>query len=324
MYLGFGAQVLMHQPQPTKFIDKLHNRFSTKEDPMFFQSRLAVSRSLALILFGVSALSAARAADTEAVAATVNGQPISKRQVDAIMKQQAERGMPDTPDTRKSVIENIALQKLVAQEAIKKGLDKKDDVADQLELTRQGVLAQGFVGEYMKSNPVSEAAVLAEYEKVKTSSGGKELSARHILVDKEADAKAIIVKLKKDANQFAALAKAQSKDTGSKERGGDLGWFDPASMVPEFSAAAAKLEKGKFTDVPVKSQFGFHVIQLIDTRSKPAPSLDELRPRIAQQLQQQSLKKVLDEMKAKAKIEIVAAAVPATAGGVAAPAAPKK
>jgi peptidyl-prolyl cis-trans isomerase C len=292
---------------------------------MFFQSRLALSSSLALMLFGASALHTAHAADADPVAATVNGQPISKRQVDAIMKQQAERGMPDTPEMRKGVIENIALQRLVAQEAVKKGLDKKDDIADQLELSRQGVLAQGFVNEYMKSNPVSDAMVLAEYEKIKTSSGGKELSARHILVDKEADAKAIIVKLKKDANQFAALAKAQSKDTGSKERGGDLGWFDPASMVPEFSAAALKLEKGKVTDAPVKSQFGFHVIQLIDTRSKPAPSLDEVRPRITQQLQQQNLKKVLDEMKAKAKIEIVAAAVPATVGGAGvAPSAPKK
>jgi peptidyl-prolyl cis-trans isomerase C len=294
---------------------------------MFIPSRVALCTAVALLALGAHTQQAVHAADADkgAVAATVNGQPISKRMIDAIMKQQATRGMPDTPDSRKQVIERLALQQLVAQEALKKGLDKRDEIADQIELSRYGTLAQGFVEDYIKSNPVSDALVLAEYEKIKASSGGKELSARHILVDKEDDAKAIIVKLKKDPKQFAALAKAQSKDTGSKPQGGDLGWFDPAAMVPEFSAAAGKLDKGKFTETPVKSQFGFHVIQLIDTRTKAPPTLEEVKPRLTQQLQEQNLKKFLDDLKAKAKIEISAVAAPASPGGNSAlPAAPKK
>jgi peptidyl-prolyl cis-trans isomerase C len=289
---------------------------------MFVSFRVVMARSVALLAC-FCFLNAAQAAEADkaGVAATVNGQPISKRQIDSIMKLQAERGMPDNADTRKTVIENMALQQLAAQEALKKGLDKKPDVADQLDIARTSVLAQGFLEDYNKSNPIGDAALNAEYEKIKTNMGGKEFSARHILVAKEEDAKAIISKLKANPKQFAALAKAQSKDPGSKDKGGELGWFDAGTMVPEFSAAVAKLEKGKFTEQAVKSQFGYHVIQLDDTRVKAPPSLQEIKPRLAQQLQQQNLKKLLDDMKAKAKIEIVAtapAAAPAT------DAAPKK
>ncbi len=280
---------------------------------MLIKSRVVIGSAIALLALTACNKSGDKAAEgvESVVAATVNGQPISKKQLDLIVKQQTSQGMPDTPELRKMIIDNLALEHIVAQEAIKKGLDKKGETADQIEMARMSILAQGFVEDYMKSNPVTDAMLTAEYDKMKTTVGGNEFLARHILVEKEDEAKAIIAKLQKDPKQFAALAKAQSKDPGSKDRGGDLGWFDPRGMVPEFSAATAKLEKGKFTLEPVKSQFGFHVIMLEDSRAKPVPTLEQLKPRLTQQVQQQNLKKLLDDLKAKAKIEVVGASAPA-------------
>lgn len=280
---------------------------------MLMKSRVVIGSAIALLALTACNKSGDKAPEgvENVIAATVNGQPISKKKVDFIIKQQAAQGMPDNPEMRKMVIDNLALEQLVAQEAIKKGLDKKGEVADQIEMAKLSILAQGFVEDYMKNNPVTDAMLATEYDKIKISMGGNELLARHILVEKEDEAKAIIAKLQKDPKQFAALAKAQSKDPGSKDRGGDLGWFDPSRMVPEFGAAATKLEKGKFTETPVKSQFGFHVILLEDSRAKPLPTLEQVKPRLTQQVQQQNLKKLLDDLKAKAKIEIVGASAPA-------------
>jgi peptidyl-prolyl cis-trans isomerase C len=255
-----------------------------------------------------------------AVAATVNGTAISKDRVDLLVKQRTGMGQPDSPETRKAIIDQLAMQLLVSQEAIKKGLDKTAEVLDQIDLTKQSILANAFVQDYMKNNPVSDDMLKAEYDKIKAQMSGSEYKARHILVEKEAEAKDIIAKLNKNPKAFEALAKEKSKDPGSKGKGGDLGWFDPRGMVPEFGAAVAKLEKGKFTLEPVKSQFGYHVILLEDSRAMQIPPLDQVKPQLTQQVQQQNLKKMIDDMKAKAKIEITAA--PAAAPAV--PAAPAK
>jgi len=266
-----------------------------------------------------SAAASASQADQE-VAATVNGTVIRKKQLDQIMSQQAAQGMPDTAETRKMVIENLSMQILAAQEAAKKGLDKSGEVADALEMSKQSILANAFVKDYFKTATVSDADLKAEYDKFKASQSGNEYKARHILVAKEDEAKDIIAKIKKDIKAFDGLAKAKSKDPGSKDKGGDLGWFDPRGMVPEFGAAVAKLEKGKFTEEPVKSQYGYHVIILDDSRPVTPPSLDDVKAGLTQQLQQQNLKKMLDDMKAKAKIEIKSA--PAAASAAASAAAP--
>ena len=274
---------------------------------------LMASAGLLLILAACnSATDTAKAVApaTAAVAATVNGIAISESRVNFITKQSAAHGQPDNPETRKGIVENLAMQLLISQEAAKKGLDKTPEIADQIELTRQSILANAFVQDYLKSSPVSDDLLKAEYEKIKTQMTGDEYKARHILVEKEAEAKEIIAKLKKNPNAFSSLAKQSSKDTGSKSNGGDLGWFDPRGMVPEFGAAVAKLTKGKFTDEPVKSQFGYHVILLEDSRPKTIPPLEQIKPALQQQMQQQTLKKLLDDMKAKAKIEIVQATAP--------------
>jgi len=247
------------------------------------------------------------------IAATVNGTPISKSSVDKIIGQRSTMGQPDSPETRKAIINQIAMTMLVSQEAIKKNLDKTPEVIDQINLTRQSILANAYVEDYTKNNPVSDDMLKAEYDKVKAQMSGTEYKARHILVDKEADAKAIIAKLKKNPKLFDSLAKQYSKDPGSKGNGGDLGWFDPRAMVPEFGAAVAKLAKGKFTLEPVKTQFGYHVILLEDTRAKQVPTFEQVKPQLAKQVQDQNIKKLIDDMMAKAKIEITAspAAAPA-------------
>ena len=266
-----------------------------------------------LILIACSSKDAVQTAApaTDAVAATVNGAPISEHLVQSMLKQRTDLGREASAEARSGFIDRLAMQLVVSQEAVKKGLDKAPEVLDQMDLIKQSVLVDAFVKDYFKSNPISDDALKAEYEKLKAQTGGTEYKARHILVEKEADAKDIISKLNKNPKAFEALAKEKSRDSASKVNGGDLGWFDPRGMIPEFSAAVAKLAKGKFTEEPVKSQFGYHVILLEDTRPKQFQPLEQIKPQLTQQLQEQNLKKIFDEMKAKAKIEITKAPAPA-------------
>jgi len=272
------------------------------------QSRILIICAVSLITLG-----ACNPADQPkaAVAATVNGTAISQSRVDLLAKQIIAQGQPDNPELRKKIIDQLTTQFLISEEAVKKGLDKNPEVLDQLDLTRQSILTNAFVQDYLKSTPVSDDQLKAEYDKVKAHMSGTEYKARHILVDKEVDARDIIAKLKKNPKAFESLARAKSKDSGSKANGGELGWFDPRSMVPEFGAALAKLAKGEFTQEPVKSQYGYHVILLEDSRQKMIPTLDEVKPQLQQQVQQQNLQKVIEDLKGKAKIEITRSSAPA-------------
>ena len=250
-------------------------------------------------------------APKDPVAATVNGTPISQRTVDLLAKQGASEGHPDTPEARRAIIDQLALQMVVAEEAIKKGLDKTPEVAEQVAAIKQAVLASVYVQDFVKNNPVTDDRVKAEYERVKATVTGSEYKARHILVEKEAEAKDIIAKLKADPSAFEKLAMEKSLDAGSKAQGGELGWFDLSAIAPEFGAAASKLEKGKFTQAPVQTEFGYHVILLEDSKPIEAPPLEEVKPMLSQQLQQQDWEKQLEALKAKAKIEVVGASAPA-------------
>jgi peptidyl-prolyl cis-trans isomerase C len=244
--------------------------------------------------------------------ATVNGVAISQAAVDLTLQQRAG-GQPPTPEARKAILDNLVLQAVVAQEAAKQGLDKTPAFQAQMEVVRQGALANAYVEDYIKKNPVSDEALKAEYDRLKAQTAGSEFKARHILVKSEDEAKAIIATLKKTPAAFEKLAKEKTQDAGSKASGGDLGWFDPQKMVPEFSAALAKLQKGKFTEEPVKSQFGYHVILLEDTRPIEAPALDTVKPQLSQQLMQQNIRKQVDALKTAAKVEYVGAAASAPA-----------
>ena len=234
--------------------------------------------------------------------AIVNGKAVPKERVEAL-KQQVERsGRPVTPDLEGQIKEEVIAREIFMQEAQKRGLEGSADYKSQMELARQTILIRELFADYQKNNPVTDAEIKAEYDKFVAANNGKEYKASHILVEKESEAKAIIASIKKGA-KFEDIAKKQSKDPGSGAKGGDLDWANPSSYVGEFSEALVKLEKGKMTDTPVKSQFGWHVIRLDDVRQAQLPSLDEVKPQVAQQLQQQKLAKFQEDLRAKAKVE---------------------
>jgi peptidyl-prolyl cis-trans isomerase C len=234
--------------------------------------------------------------------AVVNGKPIPTSRSDFMLKVLAAQGKADSPQLREQIKQELINREVLAQEAKKQGIGLQPDVKEQIDMQSQLILIRGLISDYTKKHPVTDAAVKAEYEKVKgESANDKEYHARHILVDSEAEAKAIIAKLKA-GEKFETLAK-QSKDTGSAENGGDLDWSSPKGYVPEFSNAMTKLEKGQFTETPVKTQFGYHVIKLEDVRNAQIPSFDEVKDKIKQSLEQQKLVAFQEELMKKAKIK---------------------
>ena len=233
--------------------------------------------------------------------ATVNGKVIPKTRVDAVIKQQAARGVADSEQLRQAVLDRLINFELVAQEADRRGLTRTSDVQMQIEVARQQVLFEAYMQDYFKAKPISEATLRAEYEKVRQQRGEREYKARHVLVDNESEAKNVIEQLGK-GGKIEELAK-QSKDGGSRERGGDLGWQAAGTYVKPFADALSKLEKGKFTTQPVQTQFGWHVILLEDVRAIQFPGYDQVKPQIQSVLQEQEVQKVFAELRAKAKIE---------------------
>jgi peptidyl-prolyl cis-trans isomerase C len=234
--------------------------------------------------------------------ARVNGVPIPKSRADAMLQQQQARGTPDNDQTRALVRDELVNREIVAQEAAKAGLAKTPEVQQQLDSARQEILVGAYVRDWLRKHPITDAEVQQEYDRAKGQTGDQEYKARHILVDTEDQAKAMIADLKKGA-KFDELATKNSKDTGTKERGGDLDWNVPGVFDKQFSDAMVKLEKGKYTETPVRTKFGFHVIQLDDVRALKFPSLAEVKPRIQQQLVQGKIEELVKGLRAKAKIE---------------------
>ena len=267
---------------------------------------LMLAATLVLALDAGHALAqASKAADDGKAAAnkpvTVNGKVISKAKMDVVVKQRVAQGQPDNDQLRRSLLEILVNQELLSQEAERRGLMKNADNQIQVELARQSALANLVIDDFVRANPVKDASARAEYDKIREQRGSNEYRARHILVETEASARQIIEKLQK-GEKFEDLAK-ESKDPGSKERGGDLDWAAPTNFVKPFSDAMLKLGKGKFTDVPVQSQFGWHVIRLDDTRGTQFPPFDQVKQQLVNGLQQQEIQKFLAELRSKAKIE---------------------
>lgn len=240
-------------------------------------------------------------------AAVVNGKAIPTSRVDAMVKQmaqqgpQGQKGQPDTPEMRSMIKDELINREVLAQEADRQGISSRVDVKNQVELARQSIVIRAMVADYLTKHPVKDADIKAEYDKVKASSAGKEYRTRHILVDKEDEAKDIITKLK-GGEKFEDLAKV-SKDPGSAEQGGDLGWAPPDAFVKPFSEAMMALKIGEYTQAPVKSQFGFHVIRLEEMRDTQFPPFDDVKGQIAESLQQRKLQDLQQELKKKAKIQ---------------------
>ena len=254
-----------------------------------------------LAAVAAAALSAALPAAAQNLA-IVNGKPVPKARMDALVSQLQRAGRPVPAEMQDQIKQEVIAREVFMQEAQKRGLDATDDYKAQLELARQTILIRELFADYQKNNPVSDADIQAEYDKFVAANGGKEYHARHILVENEADAKQIIADIKK-GKKFEDIAKAKSKDPGSAPNGGDLDWATAASYVPEFSQAMIKLGKGQMTQEPVKTQFGWHVIRVEDIRDAQLPKLEEVKPQIAQQLQQQKLAKFQEDLRAKAKVE---------------------
>ena len=234
--------------------------------------------------------------------AIVNGKAIPSSRVEAL-KQQVERsGRPVTPEMMGQIKEELIAREIFMQEARKRGLDASEDYKNQLEMARQSLLIRELFADFQKKNPITDADIKAEYDKFSAANGGKEFRARHILVEKEDEALDLITQIKKGGS-FEELAKKASKDPGSGANGGDLDWAAAGSYVPEFSAAMSKLDKGQMTEAPVKTQFGFHIIRVDDVREAQLPKLDEVKPQITQQLQQQKIAKYQESLRSKAKIQ---------------------
>jgi peptidyl-prolyl cis-trans isomerase C len=238
-------------------------------------------------------------------AVIVNGKAIPKAQLDKLVQ---KSGQPDNPQVRDQAREMLVTKELILQEADKRGVIQKESVREQLEQSRVGILVAAVFEDYVEKEGVTEAELKAAYESVKAQYTGKEYHVEHILVEKEADAKAIIAQLKAGGN-FEEIAKAKSKDPGSAPSGGDLGWVTEKSLVPEFSKAMVQLKPGQVTDKPVKSQFGWHVIKMVDSRDMKAPSFDELKAQLKQMIasdqnwQKAKFSEMMQKLRAKAKIQ---------------------
>jgi len=234
--------------------------------------------------------------------AIVNGKAVPKARMDSLSLQFQSTGRPITPEVQEQMRQHLIALEVFTQEADKLGLSSSDEFKAQMELARQTVLANQLIKEFEKKNAITDELLKAEYDKFAAANGGKEIKARHILVDKEADATAIIASLKKGA-KFEDIAKKRSKDTGSGSKGGDLDWANPSSYVPEFSAALQALKKGQLTDKAVKTQFGFHIIRVDDVRDIKLPTFDEVKPQIADQMKQDKRGTYQRDLLGKAKVE---------------------
>ena len=238
-------------------------------------------------------------------AAIVNGKAIPKAQLDKLVQ---KSGQPDNPQVRNQGREMLVTKELILQEADKRGVIQKESVRDQLDQARVGILVAAVFEDYVEKDGVSEADLQAAYDSVKSQYSGKEYHVEHILVEKEGDAKSIIAQVKGGGN-FEDIAKSKSKDPGSAPNGGDLGWVTEKSLVPEFSKSMVQLKNGQITDKPVKSQFGWHVIKMVEVRDTKAPSYEELKPQLKQMIvsdqnwQKAKFSEMMQKLRAKAKIQ---------------------
>jgi len=219
-----------------------------------------------------------------------------------LIGQATKQGQQRTPELEKQARDEVVMREMFMQEAEKRGLAASPDYKTQMEFARQTILIRELFEDQKKKNPVTDAEVQAEYDKFKSQATGTEYRARHILVEKEDDAKKLIAQIKGGA-KFEDVAKKNSKDPGSAENGGELDFAKPDAYVPEFGAAMTKLKKGEMTQEPVKSQFGYHIIKLEDTREAQFPPLAEVTPQIKQRLEQQKLAKFRDEVRDKSKTD---------------------
>jgi len=246
--------------------------------------------------------SAASSSSSGSGRVVVNGVSIPQSRIDAMNRELTQQGQPDTPERHNAVKDELVNREVIAQAAQKRGLDKNPDIAAQMEMARQAVLVRALFEDEVKKNPITDAQLEQQYTQFKGSMGTNEYKVRHILVDKEDDAKAIIAELNKGGD-FAKLAKEKSKDPGSKDNGGDLDWGPSARYVKPFADAVTGMQKGQTTTAPIKTDFGYHVIRLDDVRPLTVPPFAELKEQFRQRAQQQQVQKLVADLRSRAKVE---------------------
>ena len=249
-----------------------------------------------LLLAAVAALFAQAAL---AQVAKVNGVNIPQARVDALLGEVTAQGRPDSPELREAIKKRLIESELISQEAVKLGLNKRSEVAAQIDLSRQQALVGAYFNDIARRNPVSEDAMKKAHERFKDSPAASEYKARHILVQTEAEAKTLITQINGGAD-FSKLAAEKSRDECSKSQGGELAWSPATNYVAPFRDALIKIKKGEMTAAPVQTQFGWHIIRLDDQRPL---SYETLKPQLQRVVQQENAQKALEELRAKAKIE---------------------
>lgn len=272
-----------------------NSKFTTPSLSTLALSKLALF-TLALIGATISGSALAEAKN----AATVNGVAIPQSRHDMRVKAAIAQGQPDSPETRKAVLDELINIEVLAQAANKKGLGKKAEVIQQIDLSKQTILASAYIQDYVKSKPLSDDALKQEYEKINKVRGNKEYKVSHILLKTEEDAKKVADQLKN--SKFEDVAMDKSQDPGSSVKGGDLGWAVPSNFVKPFSDAMVAMSKGQ-TSAPVQSQFGWHIIKLEDTRDMKVPTFDEVKPNLTQHMQQQMVQQAIIDIRSKATIK---------------------
>lgn len=263
------------------------------------KARIPASRHV--LALALTTLLAAGAAQAQNIA-IVNGKPVPKARVDTLVQQAEKAGQKVSPEMMQQARDQVVLREIFVQEAERRGLQGSADYRAQMELARQSILIRQLFDDYRVKNPITDEAAKAEYDKFKAQASGQEYRASHILVEKEDEAKDLIKQIKGGA-KFEDLAKKHSKDPGSGANGGDLDFAKADAYVPEFSKAMTGLKKGEMTEAPVKSQFGFHIIRLDDTRDAQFPAFDDVKGQIKQRLEQVKMQQFQEDLRAKAKTD---------------------
>lgn len=236
--------------------------------------------------------------------ATVNGKAITQANLDQFVSLLVGQGEQDTPELREQVKQEMIHRQVAVQAAEKAGLENKTIVKQEIELARQGILVRALLEDHLEKNPIDDAKIKAEYEKIKASQPERlEYNLRHILVADQAKAEELIKSINSKKLSFEAAAKKDSIDPGSGQNGGELGWGPATNYVAEFATAVEGLKKGETTDKPVQTQFGWHIIRVEDTRPLEFPSLDQVKPQVAEMLRQQTLGQFQDDLMKTATIK---------------------
>lgn len=266
---------------------------------MNMKNKILLAKIITSFALSISCLAAAQNA------VIVNGKSIPKSKLDKLVERSGQQNSQEVRDKGREL---LITRELISQEAEKRGILQREDVKEQIDQAKLSVIVAAVFEDYLATDGITDKDLEPVYDSVKGQFGGKEYKVKHILVSTDSLAKSIIAKLK-NGESFESLAKEFSKDPGSAAKGGDLDWVASASLVPEFSKAMTKLEKGQTTSNPVKTQFGWHIIRLDDFRDSKVPTLQELKPQLVQMLtQDQNWQKakfgeLMQKLRSKAKIQ---------------------